>query len=659
MLSARIGIHTGNVVIGQMGGTGRTETLAMGDTTNIAARVQGLADPDTVVMSQATLKLVPGLFITRDLDEQALKGVDKPLCLYQVIQPSGVRSRLEAAEKLTPFVGREAELALLNDRWQQAQECLGQAVLITGEPGVGKSRLLLNLNAQLTDTAHTWLECRAFALTRNSAYHPVTELLNRGLSINEGDTQQTKLLRLEEALDRVGQDRAEAVPLLAPLLNLALPAKFAPSPYSPELKRKKTINLLNGWLLALAGQQPLILAVEDLHWADPSTIELLGNLIQRMPAHPILAVFTARPEFQPNWPLSPHLATLALPPLRSAESGALLDHLLEQRPLPNPVKDRIVKQANGVPLFLEEVTRALIESGQLIERDGRLELAGSLESPSIPATLQDALMARLDRLDEAKSIAQVCGVIGREIPYRLLHAVVDTDEAELQWHLKMLTDVQLLYQRGSPPDATYVFKHALIQDTAYHSLLKSTRQKLHGKIAHTLETGFNERAKSEPALLAEHFEKAGLIEPAVKYYKAAAKLSAARSALEDAIHFQEKALKLIALLPEASTRDRLEVGLVAALVPWLSLSRGYTHPSVRSALEHARALPALAADPIAQANVLGFSFATHHFAGEYAAAARYGEELVELGRSMNMPAIEAQGHANAASAYLVMAPLNK
>lgn len=650
-LQARIGIHTGSVVVGQMGGGGRTETLAMGDTTNIAARLQSIAEPNTVVISPATLKLVPGLFITKDLGAQQLKGIDESLPVYQIIQPSGVRTRLEATEHLTPFVGRTQELALLSDRWQQASEGQGQAVLLSAEPGLGKSRLLLTLREQIKGSAHSWLECRCMPMTRNSAFAPVIELLTSGLQLKETDSDAIKLQRLEEALDRIGQDKQETVPLLAPLLNLNLPEQYPPSPYGPELKRKKILALLTGWILALAKQQPLLLAFEDLHWADLSSLDLMNLLIEQLPAHNVMVLFTARPEFQPAWPNRQHIANLTLRPLHTEDTGQMLNSLTQHKPLPPPVQEKILQRAGGVPLFLEEITKALVESGQLQEQGGRLELAGKLQDLFIPATLQDSLTARIDRLGESKPLIQLCAVIGREISYKLLTHVADSDEPSLQQNLKTLTDAQLFYARGSSPDFSYLFKHALIQDTAYNSLLKSTRQKLHGRIAAALEQHFKERTKAEPAVLAEHFEKAGQLEQAVKYYKVASEAAAARSVVDDAISFCKKALDLVPSLPEGVQSKQLELALLARLAPWLSIAKSYAHPDVRSTLERARSLVTTASDPMAQALVLTLSNVSDHVAGQYETAAEFGEQMTNLGRSTRMPLVERSGLANAAWSY--------
>lgn len=643
----RIGIHTGNVVIGQVGA--RHDMLAMGDTTNIASRIHCLAAPDTVLCSQSTLKLVPGLFIAKALGTHSLKGVHQPMNLHQVVQPSGVRSRLEAAERLTPFVGRESELALLDERWRQAQAGQGQAVLIRGEPGLGKSRLLLMMHARLQDSAHTWLECRASPMNQQSTFQPFVELLHRGLQLKDGANEVTKLRRLEEALDRIGLDKFDAVPLLAPLLNFVPSMPYAPSPYGPELKRQKTMDYLNAWILALARQQPLVLVFEDLHWSDPSTLDLIARLVTQIPTASVLVVMAARPEFQPAWLRSGHLSLVCLKPLQD-EHAALLLGRISEKPLPAAVSQRIQERANGVPLFLEEITKHILESGQLVESSERLELKGRLEDLAIPATLQDSLMARLDKQGDAKETAQVCAVIGREIAYKLLAHVTEQDDELLRTRLETLTNAELLYPRGTPPEATYTFKHALIRDTAYNSLLKSTRQKLHGRIAQVLEQHFPERARTEPALLAEHFEKANLIDQAVRYYKAAGDAGAARGAVAEARLFFERALDLLRSLPEDARRARVELTLLAAVAPWLAAAKGYAHQDVQSTLERARGLFADDSDPLTQAVVLIYSWGAHYFAGQHRRAAAFAEECERLGRKSGALYL-ALGQARAAFSY--------
>lgn len=640
-LAVRIGVHTGPVVVGDLGAN--AEILATGVTVNLAARLQTAATPNTALISQDTLRLVPGLFITQDLGTPELKGISRPLRVHRLVQPSGVRTRLEAADSLTPFVGREAELARLDDCWRQACDGRGRAVLVTAEPGMGKSRLLLAMHERLSSQAHTWLEARASLLARTSAYQPVIELLQRGLAIKAGDSNAHRLQRLEQSLDRIGIERAEAVPLLAPLLDLELSAPYRPSPYGPELKRRKTMDLLGNWLLTLSRAQPLVLVLEDLHWADPSTLELIACLVEQLPRHRAMVVLTGRPEFQPDWPALAHVEVLPLPPLRGADTEKMLGSLTGCRALPAEVEEAIVERANGVPLFIEEITRQVLESGQLRETHGRLELAGPVESLAIPATLQDSLMARLDRLGPAKDVAQVAATIGREIAYALLLKVVDCDEPGLRAHLDRLTEAGLLYQRGHPPQATYFFKHALIQDTAYGTLLKARRQKLHGRIALSLEQHFEERVRAEPAMLAEHYEKAGDNAAAVKHYRAAAEAAGARTALREAITHSDKALALLRSLPEGPDRDRIELAVLARMVMWQGPSKGFVHPDTRRVLARGRELLASASDPAETFNIAAWSWAEHVVVPDYERALGFARDLARIGTEMKLPVIVASG----------------
>lgn len=640
-LAVRIGIHTGPVIVGDTGAN--AEVLATGVTTNLAARLQSAAAPNTVLVSQDTLRLIPGLFITKDLGTPELKGISRPLRVHQLVQPSGVRTRLEAADSLTPFVGRESELALLDERWQQGCDGRGQAVVLTAEPGMGKSRLLLAMRERRSAESHTWLEARASPLARTSAYQPVIELLQRGIAFKDGDSNAERLQRLEQSLDSIGADKHEAVPLLAPLLSLNLPAPYQSLSYGPELTRRKTMDLLSGWLLTLARSQPLLLVIEDLHWADPSTLELLARLVEQLPDHRILVIVTGRPEFQPHWPARTHVGMLTLPPLPGRETEKMLDSLTGSRALPAAVRDRIIERANGVPLFVEEITKELLESGQLRETQGRLELTGPIESLAIPATLQDSLMARLDRLGAAKEVAQIAATIGREISYAVLQKVVEFDEATLRSHLERLTESGLLYQRGDPPQASYLFKHALIQDTAYNSLLKARRQKLHGRIAATLEQHFRELVAAEPAVIAEHYEKAGDFAPAVKHYRVAAEAAGKRTALREAIAHSDKLLSLLRLLPQNVERDRLELSVLASMASWLMSSKGFVHPDTRRLLARGRELLPSARHPAEGFNILAWSWAEHVIVPDYDGALGFSRHISKIGAENKLPVIEAAG----------------
>jgi class 3 adenylate cyclase len=409
-LATRIGIHTGPVVVGSVGAGERRETLALGGTTNIAARLEAVAEPNSVLISAATMRLVPGLFVTRDLGEIELRGLERRVHAHQVVMPSGVRTRLEAAARLTPLVGRTGELALLQDRWHSACAGAGQAVLISAEPGVGKSRLMLALRERLAATAHTWLECRATPLARNTAFQSIVELIYRGFAINDRDDAAARRHRLEVSIDSIDIPRDELIGLLAPLLSLEPAADDPTAALGPEQRRARTIDTLVTWIVALARQQPVVLVVEDLHWADASTRELLQRLIEQAPTSRLLMLMTGRPEFRPPWPIQEHFTALPLARLRSEDAGVMLESLCGATPLPAPVARKILDRAGGVPLFLEELARAVLESGPALEQE-------------IPATLQDSLTARMDRLGVARSTLQVCAVIGREVPHRLLAAV--------------------------------------------------------------------------------------------------------------------------------------------------------------------------------------------------------------------------------------------
>ena len=459
-ITARVGIHTGPVVVGEMGGGEKKEVLALGDAPNIAARLEGFAEPGSLVVSDATLRLVTGVFVSEDRGVPELKGIQEPIRVHRILQPSGTRSRLDRATGLTPFVGREQERGLLLDRFEQAQEDLGQAVLIAGEAGIGKSRLVHQLREQLQQTPHSWLECRTSPYTQSSALYPLIELLEGALDFRKEDSAEDTLGRLERGLAYVGLDSDEAVTLFASLLSLRLPERYAPLEMSPQLQRQKTLETLLAWVFALGEKQPLVLVVEDLHWIDPSTLEWLGLLIEQCPTANVLLLMTHRPDFEPPWPGRAHLHAITLSRLSRRQSQQLIAGAIPEAALSDEIVERITSRSDGVPLFVEELAKGLVE-------------AGSADSLDIPETLQDSLMARLDRLGEAKLVAQLGSAIGREFEYTLLEAVAPLTEAALREGLDRLVEAELVYRRGLPPRATYTFKHALVQDTAYASLLES------------------------------------------------------------------------------------------------------------------------------------------------------------------------------------------
>jgi class 3 adenylate cyclase/tetratricopeptide (TPR) repeat protein len=557
-LAIRVGIHTGVVVVGEMGGSGRPEQLALGDTPNIAARLQGLASTDTVVISAATLRLVEGFFTCQALGAQDLKGISQPLMVYRVLHASAAQTRLDVATPrgLTPLVGRGEEVALVQRRWDQAKTGMGQVVLIGGEAGIGKSRLVQVLKDQAAAEPHARIEWRGAPHHQQSALYPVIEHLHRLLRWHPDTPPAETLHRLEAALTAAGMELSKAVPLVAALLSLPLPASYPPLTLTPQRQRQHTFDMLLAWLLAEAQRWPVLVIVDDLHWLDPSTLELLSLLIDQSAQARLCLALTARSEFHPPWTMMPHLTSLTLRRLTPAQVEQLATHVAGGKALPPAVLHEVIRKTDGVPLFVEELLKTVLESGLLHEQADHYELSGPLPPLAIPATLHDALMARLDRLAAVKVVAQLGAAIGRTFAYELILAVAQLDTATLHEALALLVETEVVTQRGLPPQATYTFKHALIQDAAYQSLLRSTRQQYHQQIAQVLETRFPDVCEGQPELLAHHYTEAGLSAQAMPYWQRAGQRAMARSGYREAVACFEQALIVLRRLPER--RDTLE-----------------------------------------------------------------------------------------------------
>ena len=592
-LAVRVGIHTGLVVIGEMGGRGRQEQLALGEVPNVCSRIQGLAAPNTIAMSEATYRLVQGYFECQDLGAQTLRGVSEPVHVYRVLQESGARWRLDVAgtRGLTPLVGRESEVTLLLERWEQAKAGQGQVILLSGDAGIGKSRLVQRLKEHVANQPHTCWECRSLSYFENTALFPLTDLFQRLLRFHAEDTSDEKLEKLEHALSQYRLSLEEAVSLFAPLLSLPVSEnRYPPLNLSPQRQRQKTLGSLVAIMLELAERQPVLFILEDLHWTDPTTLEWLNLLIDQTPTASLLVLLTCRPYFQPAWHHRSYLTEITVNRVSHVQVEQIVTGMTDGKTLPQEVLRQIIEKTDGVPLFVEEMTKTILESGQLKAFDGHYELAGSLRTLTIPATLQDSLMARLDRLVTAKAVAQYAAVIGRQFAYDLLQAVSQLDEATLQRELGRLVEAKIVYQRGVLPQATYVFKHALIQDAAYESLLKSIRQHYHQRIAHVLEAQFPETAEAQPELLAHHYTEAGLIEQAVGYWHKAGQRASERSAYVEAIAHLRQGLTLLEALPETPQRLQREVDMLIALGASLLAVKGYAAPEVGEAYLYARQL---------------------------------------------------------------------
>ena len=589
-LAVRIGIHTGLVVVGEMGRGDSHEQLALGDTPNIAARLQEIAEPDTVLISLTTYRLIQGFFACRDSGFHTLKGVSTPVQVYIVLDESGAESRLDAAVStgLTPLVGREQEIGLLLDRWEQVQEDAGHVVLLCGEAGIGKSRLLQAIKDRVPREACTRIEWRCSPYYQNSALYPAIAHLQRLLKFTREDTPQDKLSKLEDMLGQYSFILSEVVPLLASLLSISIANRYPPLNLTPEVQKQRIMEALLAWLLEDAKKQPLLFMVEDLHWADPSAVELLTLLMDQGPTAGILTVFTFRPEFKPPWTMRSHLTQITLTRLTPRQVEVMVERVAKGKALPAEVLQQVVTKTDGVPLFVEELTKMVLESGLLRERKNRYELAGPLAPLAIPSTLQDSLMARLDRLATVKETAQLGATLGREFSYELLQAVSLQDEATLRRELAQLVDAELVYQRGVPPHIKYIFKHALIQGTAYQSLLKSKRQHYHQRIAQVLEERFPETGEVQPELLAHHYTQAGMSREALRYWQRAGQLAIERSANREAIAHLNKGLEVLRTLPDTPERGEQEIGLQIALGVPLIATRGYGAPEVEEVYTRAR-----------------------------------------------------------------------
>jgi class 3 adenylate cyclase len=591
-LTVRLGVHTGAVVVGEMGGGGRHENLATGETVNIAARLEGLAAPNTVVISNVTARLVREAFALEDLGRHEPKGMAEAMQVFRVL------GLLEANEDdahvfaAAPFlVGRDEEVGLLLRRWEQSKDGLGQVVLISGEAGIGKSSLVTTVRHQVVQAGYTRLTFRCSPYHTNSALYPVIEHVQRVLQWQPGDTPATRLDKLERMLGGYCRPLEEVVPLYAALLSVPVPeGRYAALTLTPQQQRQQTQDALVGWLLEEAERHPTLAMWEDLHWADPSTLEILGSVLEQTPTVPMLHVLTYRPAFTPPWPVRSHMTPITLNRLERQQVEALIMHLAGGKTVPVDVMEHLVAKTDGVPLYVEELTKMLLASDLLREGEGQYTLTGPLTTVAIPDTLQDSLMARLDQLNQAKEVAQLGAVLGREFGYEMLQMVSPQDEDTLQARLAQLVEAELLFQRGRPPRARYIFKHALIQDAAYASLLRSTRQQVHQQIAQVLEERFPETTTTQPELLAHHYTEAGLQEEAVGYWQRSGQNAIERWANVEAIAYLGKGLEVLKTLPGTSERIQQELDMQVALGALFMQTKGYAAPEAEHAYARAREL---------------------------------------------------------------------
>jgi class 3 adenylate cyclase/tetratricopeptide (TPR) repeat protein len=628
----RIGVATGLVIVGELIGEGTAqERNVVGETPNLAARLQSLADPGTLVIAETTHRLAGGLFEYRDLGAVNLKGFAEPVPVWQVLRPSAVESRFEAlrAGDLTPLVGREEELDLLLRRWQRAAAGEGQVVLLSGEPGIGKSRLTAALREQLEGEPHTRLRYFCSPHHQDSALHPFIAQLERAAGFAHDDTPEQKLGKLAALVAPGARDRDE-VTLIADLLSL-LPSAAAELDLTPQRQREKLLAALLHQLEALAGQQPVLMVVEDLHWIDPSSRELLDLMIERAARLPMLLILTFRPEFQPPWSGLPQVAALTLNRLDRRNGTLMVERIAGNRKLPDALAAEIVERADGVPLFVEELTRAVIEAGP-----GGEALAGAMPLPpsGVPPALHASLVARLDRLGPtAREAAQIGAVLGREFPYELIARVAQPRaQADLQAALGALTGAGLLFCRGAAPRSSYLFKHALIQDAAYETLLRARRQELHRTAAQTIAADFPTLAETQPEVIARHWSGAGNAERAFAAWRKAGQVARSRNALIEAREAYRRALDMLDLTAPSPEHDATELELLIATNQVVAATQGYASPDVVEINSRAAALAAKTGNLGHLAEQIFGSWRAAFIAGNHPSAMALADRLLDVAR---------------------------
>jgi class 3 adenylate cyclase len=592
-LHVRIGIGTGLVVVGDLVGTGEAqERGVVGETPNLAARLQAAAAPDSIVIDPTTRRLLAGLFEYRDLGRIEVKGFAAPVQAYEVVRPRTVESRFEALHTsgLTTLVGREEETELLVRRWTRAKTGEGQVVLLSGEAGIGKSRLTAELLDRVAAEPQTRLRYFCSPHHQDTALYPFIAQIEHAARFDREDTVATKISKLESLLAQSGESVADTVTLVADLLSLLADVRASSLPADPTQRRELILLTLIEQLEALVRRRPGLVLFEDAHWADSTSLELLDRIVERLPLLPVLLVITFRPEFQPPWAGQARVTTLALNRLGEREAGALVDGVTGRKSLPTEVLSRILDHADGIPLFIEELTKTVLEGTLLREEASGYTLAGPLPPLAIPSTLNASLMARLDRLAPVKEVAQIGAAIGREFSYELIAAVVRRSDDQLSNALDQLTAAGLISCRGTPPRASIMFKHALVQDAAYSTLLRSQRQELHARIANVLEQRFPEIIERQPETLAHHYSEAGLVDLAIEFWRRAGVRCVVRSAHHEAVGHFGCALDLLANLPPNHRRDERELELRLALAVPLIAVRGFGSTRVEECAVRAKDL---------------------------------------------------------------------
>jgi class 3 adenylate cyclase/tetratricopeptide (TPR) repeat protein len=647
-LDVRVGIATGMVVVGELSGEGEArERGVVGETPNLAARLQVIAAPGSVVVSESTRRLLGGTFELEALGPQTIRGLPMPVAAWVVRRESMSLNRFEASltNAMTPFVGREQEAALLLERWRDAKEGDGRAVLLSGEPGIGKSRILANLREQIGEERHFIMSFQCSAHHVNEPFYPVLGPIWRAAGFLSDEPADQRLEKMEAFVGRAGLANSDVAPILAALFSIPIAKRYAGFDIAPSEAKQRTIDALLALFEGLTAHAPILALLEDAHWIDPSSLDLFGRLVERAPELPVLLVISFRPEFSPPWFGRPNVTAHALDRLGRRHSLEMIRRISGGKPLPDEVLEQIVAKTDGVPLFVEELTKTVLESDLLREEGSGYVLRSSLSPLAIPSTLQDSLMSRLDRLAAVRDIAQIGAAIGREFSHCLIEAVAPISGPALQIALDQLVASELIYRRGEPPNATYVFKHALVQDAAYGSLLRGRRQTIHADIARAMCERFADRVESAPALIAHHFTEAGLREPAARYWLKATEQALSHSAYREANRYVDSGLAQLPALEEGPTRQSLALALQLARANALVPLSGYDAPDTMAALTEAkRLLDSGVGDDLQRFSVLYGLCAANFFAARLEPAHALAQQIVDFAEKQDDAAYKLVGH---------------